>query len=194
MHKVSVSLFLLIFVSISAVAASATAVNVASTILQVKYGELMLVFYETSSTTTTTTPNVNTAETPPTGTGSTEILADSSAYFWSPEFQTQTTLSQGNCVLNLWASGETLDGAITVSIYATNSAGTQVSTLLSSASVGSVGLSEAEDSNEFSCAQATIPADGYIELVLTSPLIGVTFIDWGAGQLTDFQIPQSILS
>jgi hypothetical protein len=181
-------------VAIVAINASAAIVNIISERLQTKYGELTFLFYETSSTVSTTTPNVNTATTPPSGTGSTEILAGSSAYLWSTEFQKATSVSRGNWVLNFWALGLGLSGSATISIYVTNSAGTEVSTLVSGGSSGSIGLSKSEISDELSCSAATIPAGGYIEVVLTSALTSAMVLYWGSGQLTDFQVPETILS
>jgi hypothetical protein len=174
--------------------AYAAAVSVSTEKLQSLYGELRYVYYETSSTVSTTTPNVNTAMTPPTGTGETEILASSSAYLWSTQFQQQTPVSAGVWVLNFWASGLSAGGSFTISIYVTNSAGTKVSTLVGGASSGALSLSETEVTNAFSASAATIPASGYVEVVLASSVLGAAFLDWGSGQLTDFQLPQSVLT
>jgi hypothetical protein len=162
---------------------------------QMKFGVLAFVYYLTSSTFDSTTPSVNTAMTPPTGTGDNEILPDSSGYLWSTQFQNAWTTSQGECVLDFWAEGVAVEGSVTITIQATNSAGTVVGTLASGIDSGSLSLSGVEEvENTFSCSQVTIPAGGYLETVMTTPLLAAVILYWGAGQLTDFQIPAQILS
>lgn len=85
------------------------------------------------------------------------------------------------------AFGSISSNAASVSIYVTNSAGTTTATVASSVPSSVIGTSEFEYTMIFSAAQVTIPAGGYISIVITASATSLT-IYWGAGQLTNFQV------
>jgi hypothetical protein len=61
-------------------------------------------YYETISGPASSTPSTNTALTPTSSSGSYSIAQASTAYIWSPQFGSATTISAGNWVLGLWAA------------------------------------------------------------------------------------------
>jgi hypothetical protein len=184
---------ILVVLSLIIVAASATSVTIASTVVEAKYGLLTYIFYLDSDSVETTTPNVNTEMTPPTTTGDQAIVAGDSAYLWSTEFASSTTISAGAWLVDLWALS-LLEGSFTVTAYVTNSAGTVQSTVASGVATTTLSDTEASASAEFLGAQVTVPAGGYIEVELTAPTLGVILLYWGTAQLTDFQIPRVVLT
>ena len=189
-----VALVALLSISIVLISAGASMATVTTFKHEAKYGILIYVYYLDSSTVSSTTPSVNTAMTPPTGTGSQLLLVGESAYLWSTQFSSATTISSGKWLLDLWAES-VLGGSFTVSIYVTNSAGTIQSTVVNAGTTGTIGtLTEAQVSTTFSGSQVSVPANGYIEVELTAPTVGAIELYWGAAQLTDFQVPKTVLS
>jgi hypothetical protein len=85
-----------------------------------------------------------------------------------------------------------------VSIYVTNSAGTVQSTIVSNAVTPVIGTSITQVAMRFSGSSVTVPAGGYINVVLYAPTGSgnPTYynIYWGTGQLTNFQVPYRVLS
>lgn len=187
----------LIFTGIFFIASSATLVPVASQHLQTKAGLLTYVYFETVSGPGSTTPSTNTAQTPPGGSGSYLISRGTSAYLWSPQFTSVTQISSGTWVLDLWAAGKS-SGSMQVSIYVTNSAGTVQSTIVSNAATPTIGTSITQVKMTFSGNSVTVPAGGYLNVVLTAPTGSGNpqsyTIYWGTGQFTNFQVPYRILS
>jgi len=78
-----------------------------------------------------------------------------------------------------------------VSIYITGSTGTVTSTVANSVQSPTLGTSEAEISMIFAGAQVTVPANGYISVVIVAS--SGTTVYWGVGQPTDFQVPVGVL-
>jgi hypothetical protein len=85
-----------------------------------------------------------------------------------------------------------------ISIYVTIGAGTVLSTIVSGASTPTIGTSETQVSMSFSSASVTVPAGGYISVVLFAPTGSGNpqsyTIYWGTGQLTNFQVPITVLT
>jgi hypothetical protein len=185
---------ILVTISLIGIAANATSASVTAIKVEAKYGILIYTYYLISSTVTTTTPSTNTALIPPTGTGTHTFLAISeTAYLWSTQFPTATTISPGAWLLDLWASS-VLGGTMTVSIYITNSAGTIQSTIVSSGTTSTIGETKGQVATTFIGSEVSVPANGYIEVEVTAPTLSVITMDWGAAQLTDFQVPKTVLS
>ncbi len=96
--------FALLFVALVATTSFASSVSVTSTSLQTKYGSLSYVYFENTSGPGSSSPNSNTASTLTSNSGSYTLAASSSAYLWSPQFGSATTINSGNWVLGLWAA------------------------------------------------------------------------------------------
>ncbi|MDH2900132.1 MAG: hypothetical protein PXY39_04100 [archaeon] len=180
----------LIVISIFGISSFAASVNVTRATYQAEIGALVYVYFETANG-GTTTPATNTAQTQSSSSGSFKVSKGSSTYLWSPQFASTATVSQGTWVLDLWASCTTA-GTISVSIYTTTSSGTSQSTILNGGTTSIVPTSETQIVNSFSGSQGTIPASGYIEMVLT--VSRTCTIYWGSGSQTNFQVPFSTLS
>lgn len=73
-----------------------------------------------------------------------------------------------------------------VSIYVTGSSGSTVSTVSSNVQSPALGTTETEYTMAFAGPQVTIPANGYISIVIT--VLSSTTVYWGAGQPTNFQV------
>ncbi|MDA4118732.1 MAG: hypothetical protein OK455_10365 [Thaumarchaeota archaeon] len=179
-------------VSIVALVASATPATVTTKNLQTKYGILTYVYFETVSATSSSTPGTNTAFTQSGSTGSYTVLLGSSVNLWSPQFSSAATLSAGTVELDLW--GSAVSGTLTVSIYATDSTGTIRGTIVSGGSTASFGLTKGQLVTRFAGAQVSVPANGYVEAVLTGAGLSVITIYWGAAQESNFQVPYRVLS
>jgi hypothetical protein len=160
---------------------------------QAQAGTLSFVYFETASGSTSTTPGTNTAQTPPTGTGTYEILVGDSEYVYSPQFAASTTISAGVWVFDYWALGLTLAGSMTISIATVTSTGTVQTTVVSAASE-TLTLTKTQIVLRASSPQVTVPANGYIRVQLTAPALSAAEISWGSGQLTNVQVPYRVLS
>jgi hypothetical protein len=172
----------------------AASVNVVRTTNQAVEGELIYVYFETANGGTTTTPGTNTAQTQSSSTGNFQVAKSTSTYLWSPQFGSPATITQGTWVFDLWASCTTAS-AISVSIYTTTSSGTIQSTMLDDGTTSTIPTSETQVVNSFLGSSGTIPASGYIEVVLTvssTPRHCVFY--WGSAQETNFQVPYRTLS
>ena len=91
-------------IAMVAVASFAGSVGVSSTNLQAKAGVLSNLYFQNVSGPGTSTPSVNTALTLTSSTGSYALGTSSSAYLWSPQFASATTVNAGNWYLGLWTS------------------------------------------------------------------------------------------
>jgi hypothetical protein len=184
----------LILTGILALSSFATSVNVVETTYQADYGTLTFVYFETLSGPSSATPGTNTATTQSSNSGSYQVARSSSAYLWSPQFSSSTTINQGTWILDLWASCTT-SSTISISIYTTTSSGTIQSRILSSGTTGTISTTARQELSSFSGNDGAIPSAGYIEVVLTvssAPRHCVIF--WGNGQQTNFQVPYRTLS
>ena len=92
-----------------------------------------------------------------------------------------------NGVAPTFAFGTLSSNTVSVSVYVANSAGTSTATVASSLQSPLLATTKSEISMMFSASQVTIPANGYIEIVILAPT-GARTIYWGAGQPTDFQV------
>jgi hypothetical protein len=186
---------ILLIVSVSGISSFAASVNVALATYQSDGGQLVYVYFETTSGPSSSTPSTNTAQTPSSSSGSYQVAKGSSAYLWSPQFAGSGVVSQGTWVLDLWASCTTAN-TISISIYTTTSSGTIQSTILGGGSTNTISTSKTQIVSTFSGTQGTIPSNGYISVVLAVPNPGPRHctIYWGNSQQTNFQVPFRILS
>lgn len=176
--------------------ASATSVSVGSTTQQARVGFVDGVYFVNSNSLGSTTPAVNTAQTTPVSTGSYGVPKGSSAYLWSPQFASATTVPAGTWVLDLWAAGSK-SGVPTISIYVTDSTGATTATIASNVNTPTIGTSATQAVTTVSGGSATIPAGGYINVVINNPTsqhITTLTVYWGSGQATNFQAPLAILT
>lgn len=100
----------ILLISTLSVASFAASVSVTTVTLQTKYGSLTNVYFETASGPSGSTPNTNTALTPSGSSGSYAVSNGATAYLWSPQFTSATSVSAGNWVLDLWASASSGGG------------------------------------------------------------------------------------
>ncbi len=96
--------FALLLISIIAVVSFASPVFITTVTSQTNYGALTNMYYETISGPAGSTPSTNTALIPSSSSGSYSIAQASTAYLWSPQFGSATTISAGNWLLGLWAA------------------------------------------------------------------------------------------
>jgi hypothetical protein len=96
--------FALLLISIIAVVSFASPVFITTVTSQTNYGTLTNMYYETISGPAGSTPSTNTAFIPSSSSGSYSIAQASTAYLWSPQFTSATTISAGNWLLGLWAA------------------------------------------------------------------------------------------
>jgi len=83
--------------------------------------------------------------------------------------------------------GTTTSNTFSVSIYVTNSAGTTTSTVASGVTSPTLTTSATEYVMAFSGSQVSIPANGYISVVIVAST-GSDVVFWGGTQPTDFQV------
>lgn len=74
---------------------------------------------------------------------------------------------------------------ITVSYVTTNSAGTVQSTMISGSSAT---LTASNQPVSLSSSSGTVPASGYVRVVITAPAGAALTVNWGSGKLTQFQV------
>lgn len=77
---------------------------------------------------------------------------------------------------------------VSVSAYTTTSAGVNSKTLFSGQNSNTLPSSSGQVSTVFSVASSSIPASGYIKIVLTAPSSAAISLQWGNGKPTNFQI------
>jgi len=92
-----------------------------------------------------------------------------------------------NDVMPSVTPGALSSNKVSVSAYITGSTGTVVATVASNVQSPTMGTSTAEYEMNFGGSQVTIPANGYISIVIASSTPAYT-VYWGAGQPTDFQV------
>lgn len=185
----------MVLISSVGVVSFAAAANVTSVNLQLEYGVVTYVYFETTSGPGGSKPSTNTALTPSSSSGSYQVSAKSSAHLWSPQFGGGATIDSGTWTLNLWASGAT-SGTMTVSIYITAFNGKIQQTIANNVATTNIGTSKTEVVATFSGYQVSIPNNGYIGVALTAPAGGPSSftIYWGSGQQTNFQVPYRVVS
>jgi hypothetical protein len=81
-----------------------------------------------------------------------------------------------------------------VTIRSTDSSGTAVSTLLSSTATASVPTTTGQVATIFSIASGSVPASGYLEVIIRAPTRATITINWGTAQLSNFQIAMKVLT
>lgn len=81
---------------------------------------------------------------------------------------------------------------VSVIVRTTDSTGALVSTLLSSTTTNSLLSTETQTATIFSISAGSIPAGGYIEVILSAPTSTSITIYWGVGQPTNFQLPRVV--
>ena len=180
----------LVMLAFAVIPASATNITIQRTTVQAQLGRAMLfIYYENADAPSGSTPTVDTSTTQPTTSGSYVINTKSQGCLWSPRYTSATSIPAGDWTFNIWEDSSR-SGTITVSVYTTNTVGTIVSTIISSATIN-VATTKTEAIATFSGSAGTIPSGGgYVEVVIGVPSGGpprVT-IYWGSGQLTNFQL------
>lgn len=187
---------ILVFATVATESYAAT-VRVTTSTAQQNSGALANIYYETANGASGSTPIVNTALTPPTGTGSYTVTRGSSVYLWSPQFASSTVIPAQTWVLDMWVSAAS-SGTMSVTVVTTDSSGTTMNTVVSGTSTGSISTNEGQVVTTFTGNQVTIPANGYIKVTLSAPTGSGNpksfTVYWGTGQLTDFQVLISVLS
>jgi len=96
--------FALLFISMIIAVSFASPVSVTTVTSQTNYGTITNMYYETISGPASSTPSTNTALIPSSSSGSYSIAQASTAYLWSPQFGSATTISAGTWLLGLWAA------------------------------------------------------------------------------------------
>ncbi len=121
----------------------------------------------------------------------------------SAEYQSVTTTQTNLAVGYSWSGAE--DWAIigdaivsaqpvSVTLHTTDSAGTLVSTLLATSNTNPLLTVETQVSTVYSIGSGSIPAGGYLELIIAAPASASITVYWGSGQQTNFQVPRAIAS
>ncbi len=143
-----------------------------------------------------------------TGTGFTLVLTQTvgtgaNARETSDEFQTVSTTQTNLAVSYSWTGtqdwaiiGDAVVGSAQASLTlrTTDSAGTLVSTLLSSTNGVPVLATQTQTTIVFSISSGSIPAGGYLEVIITAPSTASITVFWGVGQPTNFQVPRVVLT
>jgi hypothetical protein len=113
---------ILIVITVSVIAPSATPVNVTSSKKQAALGIYMLSYYENvNAPSSGTSVTVDMQSTIPASSGSYTIQSGSSAYLWTPQFAGGKTIPDGNMPVVLWAeSTPSLDGTTSTGFYGTS--------------------------------------------------------------------------
>jgi len=98
------AVFVIFTISAISVASFASSASITAVSSQTKYGSLTSIYFETSSGPASSTPSTNTASIPSSSSGYYAVPMSSTAYLWSPQFGSATTISAGNWVLDFWSS------------------------------------------------------------------------------------------
>jgi len=171
---------------------SATTVSVGTVTQQARAGIVLGVYFVNSNSLGSTTPVVNTARSTPSLSGSYGVANGALAYLWSPQFASARTVAAGTWVLDLWAAA-TPSGTAIVWIYVTDSTGVVTTTIAPGVSTPTIGTASAEVVLTVSGSAASIPAGGYLNVVIDSQNFNTLTVYWGAGQATNFQAPLDVL-
>jgi hypothetical protein len=151
-----------------------------------------LTFYENAAPDTScTAPAINTILSALGAAGGpTRFNRGSSVCLWSTQFTSAQSLYAGTWVTDLWLSAQAAGYGLTVTMSVTNSGGTPTATVFTG-TTSNVPTSETEARDTYAGSAVSIPANGYLMLMLTAPTGGGKprnwNIYWGAGQLTSFQ-------
>ena len=153
-----------------------------------------LEFYvDANPTASCTTPSTDTSLSAPSSSGSYTLTRGGTVCLWSVQFTSSSSIPALYWVTDLWLDAGATGYGLTVSIHVTDSAGTQVGTVLGSGTTSNVPTTENETKDSFLGAAVTIPASGYIVVQLSAPTghsAPHSFdIYWGSGQLSNFQTP-----
>ena len=150
-----------------------------------------LEFYVAGPPSSCTAVTANTALTVPAA-GSASLSRGSSYCLWSLQYSQPSTIYAGNWTTDLWLDAKKPGFGMTVSVETANSAGVGQSTIFNG-TTSSASTSESEVTDSFAGAGATVPAGGYLVLMLTPPSGGRTPVSWdiywGTGQASNFRSP-----
>ncbi len=135
--------------------------------------------------------------TQPAGTGGNAIEA-------SDEYQI-VSATQTNLVVGYSWSGAPEDWGIIadafvaatptmITLRTTDSTGTLVNTLLAATNTNPVPATKTQIATVFSISSGTIPAGGYLEVIITASASTSVTVYWGVGQQTNFQVPGAVES
>ncbi len=83
---------------------------------------------------------------------------------------------------------------VSVALRTTDSSGTLVSTLLATSSTNLFLTTKTQVSTVYSISSGSIPAGGFLEVIITAPSSSPVTVFWGVGQQTNFQVPRAIAS
>jgi hypothetical protein len=89
--------------------------------------------------------------------------------------------------------GTLTSNKVSVSAYITGSTGAVVATVANNIQSPALGTASAQYGMNFAGSQVTIPASGYISIVVTASADSCTFF-WGGGQPTNFQVSYTFKS
>ncbi|MDG6929006.1 MAG: hypothetical protein JRN29_03025 [Nitrososphaerota archaeon] len=155
-------------------------------------------FYENASAPTGTTatgasPSADTDFAAPSSSGSFTLSASNYAYLWSLPFPAATQVYAGSWNVSVWASTQKNTASMTIGIYTTDSSGAIVSTIATGVSIGPFGNSQSKATTTVSGGAGSVPAGGYVEVVLEAPPLGkgqgnygYVTVYWGGSTPTSF--------
>jgi hypothetical protein len=98
-----------------------------------------------------------------------------------------------NNVMPTISLGTLTSNKVSVSAYVTGSTGAVVATVANGIQSPALGTATSEYGMSFAGSQVTIPAGGYISMVVTASTDSCTFF-WGGGQPTNFQVSYTFKS
>ena len=156
-----------------------------------------LVFYESAAPSTPcATPSTGTSLTQPAA-GSGTMSRGTSYCLWSVQFSSASTIYALNWVTDLFVSATKSGYGLTLTMYATDSAGSVQGGAIFSGTTTALAAknTQTELKNTFAGVSATVPANGYLELAIALPTGGQSptgwTIYWGTGQATSFATPSN---
>lgn len=120
-------------------------------------------------------------------TGSVEYQNAANSGTYTPTFALGTTINYWSIVGDALVPASS-GAIIKVSAYTTTSTGTVQSTLFSNQNANPTSQEGGQVATCFSTSAGTIPASGYIQVVLTAPTSSTIIVTWGRDQPTNVQI------
>lgn len=143
-----------------------------------------------------------------TGTGFTLVLTQAAgsggnSLEGSDQYQVVSTTQSNLAVGYSWGGAQdwgivadaiTAASPATIALHTTDSSGTLVSTLLATTNTNPIPSVKTQIITVFSISAGSIPAGGYLEVILTAPAGASITVYWGVGQPTNFQVPRVVLT
>ncbi|MGI0085772.1 MAG: hypothetical protein ACREBQ_11895, partial [Nitrososphaerales archaeon] len=156
-----------------------------------------LAYYENTNPPTTATtcspPSTDTTLSSPVTSGNIVLNKGYSACLWSPQYSSSSLIASGFWTSDLWMSARSNGYSLLVSVYLTDSTGAIVATIMTNQNTNTISTTKSEILNQFSGVSGVVPANGYIEMVITAPSAGSRnfHLFWGVGQLSSFSTPST---